>query len=63
VFFNPWMKALWKDEALEIHPGADELLAVPAIWQWPEERQHIWELYPKVVPGNPPTFVPYWWLL
>jgi len=63
LFFNPWMKALWKDEALEIHPGYDELLAVPDVWQWPKERQHIWELYPKVIPGNPPSFVPYWWLL
>lgn len=62
LFFRPWMKAMGKGDTVIVIPGDSRLLAVPDIWQWPAEKQHIWEVYPKVTAGDPPTFVPFWWL-
>jgi hypothetical protein len=62
LFFYPWMKAIKNGGAITVEPGDSRLLAVPDQWQWPDEMQSIWLKYPKVTEGNPPIFVPFWWL-
>lgn len=60
LFFNPWMKI--RETGEEVHPGDRRMLAVPDEWAWPNEKQAIWLKYPCVIPGDPPTFTPFWWL-
>ena len=61
LFFRPWMKATRNGSVVIVKPGDPRLLAVPDTWQWPDEMQSIWLKYPKVIPGNPPIFSPFWW--
>lgn len=62
LFFNPWMRSWSNNVPEDVVTGDSRMLAVPDLWQWPNEKQAIWKMYPKVIPGKPPTFVPRWWL-
>ncbi len=61
LFFDPYIVVI--DRNLEIHQGDSRLLSVPEIiWDWPEERVRLDEVYPLVT-GDPPnfTFGDQWW--
>jgi hypothetical protein len=60
LFFDPYLKVL--GPGYEIHQGDPRMLTVPTDWVWPTpDGNAIWNVYPKVTAGDPPTFVPYWW--
>jgi hypothetical protein len=60
LFFDPYIKV--NNTGQEIHTGDVRMLVVPIDWTWPTpDGNAIWNVYPKVTAGNPPTFVPYWW--
>jgi len=60
LFFDPYI--IVKNTGEEIHTGDVRMLTVPIDWEWPTpDRNAIWNPYPKVEEGNPPTFCPYWW--
>jgi uncharacterized repeat protein (TIGR01451 family) len=40
------------------------IVSVPDFWDWPNERQPLWDVYPKTDPADPkgpPAFYPMWW--
>lgn len=68
LFANPWIVARdprGKVRTHTIRRGDVRLLSVPSTWQWPAEKQPIWEMYkcagPTTDPAIGPIFVPFWW--
>jgi hypothetical protein len=60
LFFDPYLYV--KNTGETIHTGDVRMLTVPVDWVWPTpDKNPIWNVYPKVTAGTPPTFVPYWW--
>ena len=60
LFYDPYLYVT--DTGETIHTGDVRMLTVPVDWQWPTpDGNAIWNVYPKVTAGAPPTFVPYWW--
>ncbi|MFW9896802.1 MAG: hypothetical protein ACFFD7_13435, partial [Candidatus Thorarchaeota archaeon] len=60
LFYDPYLEVLSTGDF--IHQGDVRMLTVPIDWQWPTpDGNAIWNVYPKVIAGFPPTFVPYWW--
>ena len=60
LFFDPYLYV--NNNGQEIHVGDVRMLTVPTDWVWPTpDGNAIWNVYPKVTAGSPPTFVPYWW--
>jgi hypothetical protein len=49
------------DTGETIGVGDARTLLVPVQWLWPEERIPVWEAYPRVQAGEPPTFPWGWW--
>lgn len=68
LFDNPWIVARdprGRVGAHTVRRGDVRMLSVPSTWQWPAEKQPIWDLYKCVGPTTDPTvgpiFVPFWW--
>jgi hypothetical protein len=60
LFFDPYIKV--NNTGEKIDRDDPRMLVVPLDWTWPTpDGNAIWNAYPKVTAGNPPTFVPYWW--
>ena len=60
LFFDPYI--IVNNTGEDIHTGDVRMLTVPTDWQWPTpDGNAIWNPYPKVNEGTPPTFCPYWW--
>jgi hypothetical protein len=60
LFFDPYLYV--NNTGEDIHIGDVRMLAVPTDWLWPTpDGNAIWNVYPKVIAGAPPIFVPYWW--
>lgn len=60
LFYDPYLYVI--DTGQDIHTGDVRMLTVPVDWTWPmPDGNAIWNIYPKVTAGTPPTFVPYWW--
>ncbi|MDH4140247.1 MAG: hypothetical protein OEV43_06700, partial [Coriobacteriia bacterium] len=60
LFFDPYIFV--NNNGQYVHTGDPRMLTVPVDWAWPtSDGNAIWNVYPKVTSGNPPTFVPSWW--
>jgi hypothetical protein len=60
LFYDPYLHV--NNTGEDIHAGDVRMLTVPVDWQWPTpDGNAIWNVYPKVTAGSPPTFQPYWW--
>jgi hypothetical protein len=60
LFYDPYLHV--NNTGEDIHVGDVRMLTVPVDWQWPTpDGNAIWNVYPKVTAGSPPTFQPYWW--
>ncbi len=61
LFFDPYIVV--NNTGEEIHTGDPRMLTVPTDWSWPTpDGNAIWNVYTNVTAGNPPTFVPNWWM-
>ncbi|MFX0105726.1 MAG: hypothetical protein ACFE75_09560, partial [Candidatus Hodarchaeota archaeon] len=60
LFYDPYLHV--QNTGQDIHTGDYRMLTVPIDWAWPTpDGNAIWNVYPKVTAGSPPSFVPYWW--
>ncbi|MFX0030157.1 MAG: hypothetical protein ACFE8B_13180 [Candidatus Hermodarchaeota archaeon] len=60
LFYDPYLHVI--NNGQDIHIGDPRMLTVPTDWIWPTpDGNAIWNVYPKVTAGDPPTFIPNWW--
>ena len=61
LFFDPYLHVNSTGE--DIHTGDVRMLTVPiGGYSQRQDGNAIWDVYPKVTSGNPPTFQPNWWI-